>query len=507
MKKNTILTCLVSLMTISTIAGCNNESTNSSSSNSTVITSTNNSTESSISKKENIDVMSVLKKYKDGVKIDIKVNQTLKFLDSYYGDYTGKVENHSIKAEIIFQGGENKGFSSHVTDSYLDGFEYTSVEMKAYEGENGNAYYQELNYKNEVDTYDYTNSDGTYVNYNYYCLNPFSFVLEEDFTKVNDNTYSLSKSKSAFFAATLLGDVNEAYFGVIDKCEFVFEAGELKNINIVPHRIHASRTEGYNSVYYYVDQTAVLDIVEGGLDVKIDEVKPNVPENKDKIEKLQTALNKLKRDNYTLSLDTTFNVTKMEVLDEDEEKEVVKAYNYAKYYYTGNSLYYAVSQESNAFDAPNADNDLLLLDVGREKLAAYGYSETDSVEQVVFTKAAGSNFSAIDNVATYDQVTPKLNEVNASIFNYNEETNSYTICEEMMPYIASVAIVPPLTTFTQYLYDYGNGMKIFLTEDGNIDRVEFSFLYHDGFNYEEGVSVMTFTDIGTTELPFNLVIR
>ena len=162
-------------------------------------------------------------------------------------------------------------------------------------------------------------------------------------------------------------------------------------------------------------------------------------------EERNIALNKLKRDNYTLSLDTTFNVTKMEVLDEDEEKEVVKAYNYAKYYYTGNSLYYAVSQESNAFDAPNADNDLLLLDVGREKLAAYGYSETDSVEQVVFTKAAGSNFSAIDNVATYDQVTPKLNEVNASIFNYNEETNSYTICEEMMPYIASVAIVPPLT--------------------------------------------------------------
>jgi hypothetical protein len=77
----------------------------------------------------------------------------------------------------------------------------------------------------------------------------------------------------------------------------------------------------------------------------------------------------------------------------------------------------------------------------------------------------------------------------------------------METYIASIAIVPPFTTFAEYLYDYGTGLDIYLGNDGNIDRIEFSFMYHEGYTYLEGNSVIKFSNIGTTVLPYNLTVK
>lgn len=493
MKKNTIMLSLVSLMSISLLTGCNLFNNNSMINNSS----------STINKKLINEEMKLLNA---GVKFSIEVKQNLKFLDKIYGEYTNKKETHNLSAEIIYQGGELKAFSSKVKDSYLDGFEYDKVDMCVFEGKDGGTYYKELNYDNTVNTYAYE-QDGILVNYNYYCVNPFGFISEDDFIKLNENTYSLSKSKSAFFASYVLGDIDDAFFGVIDKCEFVFDGKDLKEIKVVPHPSQRQRTEGYSNVYYMLEQEVILSVIDKGSNVKVNEVKPNEPKDTAEIEKLATALKNLKKDNYTLDLEVEFKGSKMEVLEEGEEKEYAYHYGYATYFYTGTDLYHSSRQEKELPATPSADNDMLLYDVGKEKLAAYGYSEADSVNGAVFTQAAGSNFSQINNVATYEEITPKLNEVNANIFNYNSEKGCYSICESMETYIASIAIVPPFTTFAEYLYDYGTGLDIYLGNDGNIDRIEFSFMYHEGYTYLEGNSVIKFSNIGTTVLPYNLTVK
>lgn len=491
MKKSIFSLSLVSLVAISMFSGCDSNS--------------NSSTNDNLVTKDK-DVANEIVNLKNGVKFSIEVNQNLKFLDKYYGEYTGKTENHKISAEIIYQGGELKAFSSKVVDSYLDGFVYDKVNMISYEGEDGASYYKMLNYDNKVETYaDIYN--GVPVNYNYYCANPFSFLSLEDFSRTSDSTYTLSKSKSSFLAVNVLGDIDEAFHSVIDECEFRFEGENLKSIKIVPHPQHRQRTIKQDNHYYMLEQEVILNVDEKGSNVKVNDVKPNNPLDTLEIDKLQTAFNNLKKNNYTLNLETEFKESKMEVLEENEEKEYNNYSLYATYFYTGRDLYFSSRLEEELPEKPSADNDVLLYDVGRENLSAYGYSEVESVDNPVFTKAAGSNFSVIDNSYTYEELNPKLNEIDAKIFNYNKEKNCFSICEEMKQYIGSIAIVPPLSTISEYLGTFGTGMDIYLTNDGNIDRAEFSFLFHNGFEYLESKSILRFSDIGTTELPYNLIVK
>ena len=275
MKKNILLTGLVSLMSISLIAGCDNDEVS-----------------------KNV-IGDMLKECRNGVELNISVEQTLRYIDKYYGDYTGKKDSHSVTAEITFQEGEQRAFSSVVNDSYIDGFEYEAVNMQVFEGEDGYAYYYDQNYKNEIETVALMDSSYQKVNYNYYYLNPFNFLIEEDFTKVNDSKYSLSKAKSAFFATAFLGDIDQSYFGVIDKCEFNFVNDELDSITVVPHASHKQRTEGYNNVYYWLEQTATLKVEGKGETVKVNALAPNVPEHTEEIAKLQTAFNNLEAGNFT----------------------------------------------------------------------------------------------------------------------------------------------------------------------------------------------------------------
>ena len=491
MKKNSISLSLVSLTTIYLFSGCsfNND---------------NNTSVNLVTKDK--DVVNEINNLKNGVKFSIEVEQNLRFLDKYHGEYTGKKENHKITAEIVYQGGELNAFSLKVVDSYLDGFVYDRVNMISYEGEDGASYYKMLNYDNKIETYaDIYN--GIPVNYNYYCANPFSFLSLEDFSKTADSTYSLSKSKSSFFAVNVLGDIDDAFLSVIDECEFRFEGKDLKSIRIVPHPTHRQRTVKQDNHYYMLEQEVILNVDEKGSSVKVNDAKPNNPSDTTEIAKLQNALNKLKNNNYTLDLETDFKESIMEVVEDGEEKEYNNYNLYATYFYTGTDLYFSSRSEKELPEKPNADNDMLLFDVGKEKLSAYGYSEAESVDNPVFTKAAGANFNQIDNAVTYDQINPKLNEVDANIFNYNKEKNCFSICEEMKQYIASIAIVPPLSTISQYLDKFGTGMDVYLTEDGNIDYVEFSFLFHNGFEYLESKSILRFSNIGTTVLPYNLIVK
>lgn len=479
MKKKTLLTTLVSLMSISLIAGCDNDEVS-----------------------KNV-IGDMLKECRDGIKLDIKVDQTLRYIDKYYGDYTGKKDSHSVNAEVIFQEGEQRAFSTIINDYYLDGFNYELVNMQVFEGEDGYAYYYEQDYKNEVNMLPFIDGENEKVNYNYYCLNPFNFILEEDFTKINDTTYSLSKSKSAFFATAFLGDIDESYYGVIDKCEFNFVDDNLYSITVVPHASYKQRTEGYKNVYYVLEQTATLEVKEKGEGAKVEVLKPNAPVDTAEINKLQAAFEKLKDRNYTVSLNATFDISKMQIVEEGEEKPHQIYHASETVYYTGKHVYFSFQQDQSE---PSVDNDFVLYDDGGQYLVPLVYSEADSIEEVTFTAAAAmGNYGGLINSVTYNDIAPKISEVNANIFNYNKEKNSFTICDNMKSYIASIALVPPITEFSLYLMDYGSGMEVFLNDNGELDRIEFSYLYHDGFNYDDGKVVMKFSNVGTTVLPHNLV--
>ena len=71
---------------------------------------------------------------------------------------------------------------------------------------------------------------------------------------------------------------------------------------------------------------------------------------------------------------------------------------------------------------------------------------------------------------------------------------------------ASKAIVPQLNNVSSFLNSFGKSFKIKLTSDGFIDYVTFSYDYSDEYAVNNAQIRLTITDVGTTTLPYDLVI-
>ena len=103
MKKNLIISSLVALLSISTIAGCGNNNVNTSSSSSSV----------SISEEDKFDKM--LENLRKGVKFIGTLNQQVAFLDSDMGVPTGKKVENDLHVELNYSSKDENGYSAYVT--------------------------------------------------------------------------------------------------------------------------------------------------------------------------------------------------------------------------------------------------------------------------------------------------------------------------------------------------------------------------------------------------------
>ena len=460
MKKRLLLSGLVALLSIPAFVGCDSSTTSSNS-------ITSNPNDGIVTEKAKINEM--LTKLRKGFTLEGEINQTRHILDGYYGDPTGVKETVLFDAEFIFEKAEENGYSAIVTSKEGDNEPELIINNQVFEGKDGYAYFYDLFYDNTVQKYQiYDMETGTGVNFGYYCLNPFDYLIAEDFSKVEgkENTYTLTKSKSAFFAANVFGQVDYAFCKVIDSFELVLDGSDLKSIVVKPELHHSQYTdfENFSAVYYFGENVATFEIKNVGSASKVK--RPQPKETKEEHANLQEALNKYK-DNFTINL---------EIWYEDEDGENFWE-NHLWYYYDGESLYFSATEDQ---------------------------SFHDSVNNMYFTSSKPGGLLAPLNEFTYEEVTPKIDEVDAAIFNYNAETNTYSICDEMVTYFPAIAMVPPFSTITLFLDGYSTYFDITLTETNDIEKIEFGYFYPNIQYNDIGHSTMTFSNVGTTKIPHGL---
>ena len=459
MEKKFIISSLIGLLSISSFVGCDS---NVSSSNQITSSSNNGLTT------EKARINEMIESLRNGIAFEGEIVQKRHILDGYFGNKTGNVEVVEFNAEYIFEMSNENGYSSIVTIDEGNGEELI-INNQVFEGEDGYAYFYDLNYDNTVDKYPIMDiQTGAKVNFGYYCLNPFDYLLAEDFIKVSENTYTLNKGKAAFFAANIFGQVDPAFNRVIDTCEFILEGSTLKSFKFVPQETHNQYTdyEELKAIYYYAENIATFDVTKIGAQAIVP--KPQPKETKEEHAALQNAFSKFENKNFTSYLYIDYVDGYGDKLGE----------NHLYYYYDGEALYFSATEDQ---------------------------SEPDSINDMYLKPNANGLISIDGTYVTYDQIVPKISEVSAAIFNYNSEKDVYSICDELVGYIGYIALVPPITEFSLYLMDYGTGMEVFLNDNDELDRIEFSYLYHDGFNYDDGKVVMKFSNVGTTVLPHNLV--
>ena len=458
MKKKIIISSLITLLAIPTFAGCDSNSTSSNQ-----ITSSNS--QGVVTEKAKLNEM--LNTLRSGVEFEGTITQKRSILDGYYGNKTGKVETILFDAEYIFEMADENGYSSVVTIDEGNGKELI-IDNKVFEGDDGYAYFYDLHYDNTVRKYPiYDEQSGDKVNFGYYCLNPFEYILAEDFTKVNENTYSLNKAKAAFFAANVFGQIDFAFNRVIDKCEFVLEGSTLKSFTLVPQEVHSQYTnyEELSAVYYYSNNEAKFDIVATGSQAKVSRPEPKVA--KEEHAALQNAFSKFASKNFTAYLHIDYEDGYGDKLGE----------NFLYYYYDGEALYFSATEDQSEHDSQNSN---------------------------YFAPNKQGMIYIDETYVTYDQLVPKISEVKAELFNYNAEKDVYSVCDEMVSYMGYIALVPPISTITLMLDGYTTYFDIKLDENGDLSYIDFGYVYEYYLSMEIATCRLEFYDVGTTKIPHGL---
>lgn len=415
------------------------------------------------------------------------MNKKLRFLTGEGGNPTGEVANNIYLTDFVYDSQNGNKFGSTVYQKISEEESVLVYDNQLFEGEDGYTYYNALNYDNTIKGFPLLNYSGQKIAFAYAYLNPFHYLLADDFMEVEgkENTYTLTKAKGTFFASCVLGDIDVAFSDIISNIEFVIENYELKTIKVVPP-VDEDITIDYNTMvtkYYSIEQVATFDVKEvGTATIQV----PSVKETKEEHAALQSALDKFKANNYTATLEVELNVN-----------STISTGVYT-YYYDGSSIYISTVEDQSA---PSASDILLYQYEGDEFLTPLMYDETSSK----FTSDAAESLEALENVFTYKDLCPVVNEVRAEIFNYQSFRKTYEVCKEMLPTIGKMAFVPPINPINDYL---GDIIKFLVrtTNDGNIDYVSFTF-ESSGWSTVEGKCTLSYDNIGTTVLPHNLVVE
>jgi hypothetical protein len=210
------------------------------------------------------------------------------------------------------------------------------------------------------------------------------------------------------------------------------------------------------------DYEATFDVKDIG-SAKVEKAKPR--EVKPEHAALQAAFDAFACNNYTINMYILFTNQEDEELGE----------NFFWYYYDGDELYISFDYFQNEPNLTGGD---------------------------YFKPNQNGMYNVGGQMVTYKQLMPVLTDVKAELFDYNPDTDTYKVCKEMVSYIGSIALVPPISTIgVELSLDITDNFEIKLGNDGNIEYIDFSYEYEQVLYTEFANARMTFSNIGTTVIP------
>lgn len=425
----------------------------------------------------------------DGLRNGFKVESNINLLGTPHDDVYDPV-TQIYHANYIFQNTGMVATQATIIVEEEDGTSYVAMNDLLKEGEDGSGFFLDLTYENKVIETQAIDDTGAVANFGLYYGNPFAYINESDFTKIDDSTYSLSREKASFLSTRLFGILDDVFYALIEETTFHLENGKLNTIYLKPVAVDTTIQMGYENIEVIIDSSAELKISEIGT-AKVN--APVVKEYKTEHDTLATAL-KAVGNNYTLIVKE--NVDETNLLNYAESNEYYESH----YYFADDYLLWRPGylEEYPEYDAAS---DVVIKLNENNSVTGYGL---DSVTNTWTTAALFSNQLSGVNDNTVDVFRPIVSGVAPEVFEYDAEKDEYHICSELAPYIGYDCFVPAITA-PQEVEGYGTDCTIKL-ENGMIDEIVVEFYFNNSFRERIGTITLDFLNIGTTTLPSDIVI-
>lgn len=463
MKKGLILLSSA-LMTLGTLSGCGNSSTTDS------------------------VVESMIDGLRNGFKLESDVSLTAVPYDEVYDNVY-----QTYHANYIFQNDDEMvATRQQIVVEEEDGTSYVAMNDLLKQGEDGSGYFLDLTYENEIIETQAIDDKGAVANFGLYYGNPFAYITEDDFTKIDDSKYSLSKEKASFISSRLFGALDDIFYALIEETTFHIENGKLTKINLKPFDVDTQIQMGYENVECIIDANVDMRISEIGT-AKVD--APTKKVAKAEHAPLASALSAVNR-NYTL-------IVKEEIESTSLLTGAYSSDSYESHFYFADD--YLFWRPGYLADYPEYDPavDAVVKFNSDNSVTGYGLDEATNT----WTTAAlfANGLSAVNSNKVTDFV-PVVSEIAAEVFNYDAENDIYTIVPELVAYIGVDCFIPLITAAqTKELWGNGTDCSIKL-ENGAIKEIVINYYFNNQFNEISGTFTLEYSNIGTTTLPSDIVL-
>ena len=456
-----------------------------------------------------IHINSVLEDLRKG----FKTTGTFEITESYFDD-----SNYQIPDTVL----ETKVTTYKFDLTYQDNNNYTGLDRRYYEvltdtngqeydgyimGENafnynGYAALKYLDYDNTVVTGLAVDTNEELIPYGSNSLiNPFRLIQRNDLTQTSDG-FELTNEKTNIIFEGMFS-LLEGYQDNITYSTRLFDFSEetLNSASFVSNNMDSklrttvpTEKEPFYQTYIRYNYKIDMDFSEIGTANASDLIK--VEEDKAENEPLKNAL---------ASMNASDKITMTRRIVPYRDGKYVGEDTYLTIYQLGGqegggiySQAYTLPPDQ-AYETPTkatASDFFLRIDDTDKRMRIYTVNETTGK----FTQGGYAN---LDNMFYYDEGCFDFSFLNANIFNMNDD-GSYSPTNDNLPYIIRHIFMSTFDTFTPIDSGYVKSVKIYVNDDETcIDRIEVNYEDHVGYS---GLFEITFSDLGSSKTPFDIVI-
>lgn len=346
-------------------------------------------------------------------------------------------------------------------------------------GERGYVSRQALNNKNEVMVQEVFDESTSRELFDTSYLNPFLLLEASDFIlPVTGHTYELNEDKYNLFMYYFLGTttrVSRILFHLDDKDNIKFD--------IYFESVEYPVEDAYTNLYVNASISGQISGYFEDLGVASREfVSPKTSKNVTRETALETALQSLSSNNYTIVMNEHY--------EGDEGDTDYDSY----WYFDGESIYHQahLNDQSKIYDLYyKADKER------GDKMYLYDYDEeTGTWVYNDLVHAQAYNVSP----KTYDECVAKFAETSPLIFDYDETKDIYVINDEDTLAYIGLYLLPGVYQIKDFSYGMGNKCEIKL--NGNkIDYITVGYYAEsDGYDVSREYT-MRIINQGTTSIP------
>ncbi len=472
MKKTNLLILILAPLTV--LASCNEKPVDSSNDN--------------VSSSESIDktdkVAYSLYTFSKSVLLSGNITQTRYVAQGQNSDgsyiWSTTAETNEYSTSIGFEGGERNGIHKFSVQDYL-GESITMEEFTYFEDEEGYAYKESLNYKNEiVRDYSINLTTTSFAANGFY--NPFTILSKDDFGILANGNYSLNLSKAEIITNNLLYSLNSGFASSVKEAYFTSTSDVFNTFHItMDDYLYYDSSYGY----FYKIVNEVDFIISRGGTYSVPSVSQYASkDNKD----LDAALKKLSG-NYTLSVE----------MNSKNSISGTTTTTYQDFYFTGEEIYVHNYSDSSKQE-PDQSSDFYLAADEDGTLYSYVYDNDASS----WKKGAATRFPSLyQGKNTYNDYFPKASEVSSDLFKYDNENKSYAAEDDAIASLVS-CFYPNVAPFRSSASNSFQDVEIIL--DGqDISYISLPFAYSqfdsDEANALTGTYILTYSNVGMTTNP------